>query len=180
MLKQEHNQSITQTYEYRVETLSVIPGIVAESFDVTTMSDIRFNDLIYRLEVLQKDKDEKEKQLELKKQADNDEEARIKTEAEILEKKNQARMKKEESIRRRQAKEAAKNENNINMKKVALEKSFIDKREEANSKIKTHEQVIKEDIEKLNSLITESIDSIPKKEAKPVKKKGRPKKKVEE
>lgn len=173
ILKSEFNQRVTQTLDYRVETLSKFE-IDTKGLDLTKMPDIAFNDLVFRLEVLQKEKLQKESELEKKKLLDEEAENRLKLELEEKEKLELERIKKEEQDRIEQMNRVSESEKQIISKKENLEKSFIEKREKL-TKEKSKEEIIKSDIQTIDNLIEKSIGNLPQKE---VKRKGRPKKVV--
>lgn len=160
-LRRAYLQSVTQSLEYRIKILSVFPSVNVGEYDLDKMPNIQFNDLVSRLELLQKDKLEKEKEFELKLQLGKEELERKKLETEELEKKDIERKSKEEFERIEQAKRVSEKEKEIISKKEKLESVFIEKREEEASKIKTEEQVIKEEIKNIDSLIGETIKDIP-------------------
>ena len=184
ILKGQFNQRITQTLDYRLQTLSVFSSVNVDEYDLSKMPDLLFNDLVFRLDVLQKDKLKKENELELQKQLDKEKEEQSKIKKEELTQKEIVRLEKEELDRIEQGKRVSENTKKIIHKKETLEKSFEEKRNGELAKVKTKEQLIKEEINTIDSLLDKTIDSIPEKtEVNPKEKvekvkakKGRPKK----
>lgn len=170
VLRRAYLQSITQSLEYRRKTLSIFSNINIDEYNLDKMSDIQFNDLVSRLELLQEEKFKKEKELELKLQFEKKELERKELEAKELEKKDIERKSKEEFARIEQIKRVSEREKEIINKKERLENTFIEKREEEISKIKTKEQVIKEEIENIDSLINKTVKDIPELDSKQIEK----------
>jgi len=179
-LRREYNQSITQTPEFRLGTLSAIPNIVAESFDVSTMSDVHFNDLVNRLTLLHKDKEKKEDELKLQKQLEEEKTKGLKIKNENFVLKELARKEKEELDRIEQTKRVSKTESKTIQKKEELEKSIIERTKQPEEKSK--KEVIKSEIENIDSLLEKSLGEFPERSEKEVeevkskKKLGKPKK----
>ena len=189
ILKGQFNQRVTQTLDYRLKALSVFSSVNVDEYDLDRMPDLLFNDLVFRLDALQKDKLKKESELELQKKLEEDKRELSKVEEEELAQKENIRLKKEELDRIEQIKRVSENTKGLIDKKESLEKSFEEKRNEELSKIKTKEQLIQDEINNIDSLLDKTIDSIPEKtEVNPIQnekiektkvkaKKGRPKKK---
>jgi len=188
-LKGQFNQRVTQTLDYRLKALSVFSSVNVDEYDLDRMPDLLFNDLVFRLDALQKDKLKKESELELQKKLEEDKRELSKIKEEELAGKEIIRLEKEELDRIEQIKRVSENTKGLIDKKESLEKSFEEKRNEELSKIKTKEQLIQEEINNIDSLLEKTIDSIPEKtEVNPIQnekiekikvktKKGRPKKK---
>ena len=189
ILKGQFNQRVTQTLDYRLKALSVFSSVNVDEYDLDRMPDLLFNDLVFRLDALQKDKLKKESELELQKKLEEDKRELSKIKEEELAGKEIIRLEKEELDRIEQIKRVSENTKGLIDKKESLEKSFEEKRNEELSKIKTKEQLIQEEINNIDSLLEKTIDSIPEKtEVNPIQnekiekikvktKKGRPKKK---
>jgi hypothetical protein len=165
ILKSKDNQKVTQTLDYRIDLLSKF-DIDTKELDLVTMPDLKFNDLIFRLETLKNEKLEKEEKLKSEKKLVEQKQKKIQVELDKKEKLEVKRKAKEEADRIEQANRTSETEKNIIKKKEVLENSFIEKRE-SQSKPKTIEEVINTDIQTIDSLVEKSINELPKKKIDP-------------
>jgi hypothetical protein len=162
ILKGIYNQRVTQTLDYRIEQLSKF-DIDTRDYDIEKMPDLVFNDLIFRLDALNKEKEEKESILKAKLETEKGIEEKEKAKKDELDKKEKERLEKEEKERLAQSQRVLEKEKEINNKKEIREKVFIEQRERQKATIKTENQIIKESIDNINSLVNNSLESIPKK-----------------
>jgi chemotaxis protein histidine kinase CheA len=169
--KVEANKTISQSVDYRLDKLKTFIDVDFSSYDLTKMSDLAFNALLVNLEVAQKDKTEKENQLAELERLKLENEERAKKEKEDSDKKELIRKEEEEKARLKQAESENKKFSEIIEKKESLEKSFIEKREKTAVKQKTENELIKENIDKIDNLVNKSISSLPVKTKKVSKKK---------
>jgi hypothetical protein len=160
LLRAEYNNRITQSQKYRTQTLSEFQ-VNANDYDLEKMSDILFNNLVDNLNAMKREREKKELFLESQKQIENEEKERIEIESKERIEKEKQRINKEEELRLEQAKKASEYENKINDEKNKREKIVAEK-----LKIKpkiTLEQETQNNINKIDSLIERSIDTLPKK-----------------
>jgi len=166
--KLKNNKSITQSLEYRQNLLEKF--VTTQEYDLKSLTDIQFNDLIDRLTVLKKQREEKEKEL-----SDKAKEKKLK--AEELEKLKgkkaeelEAKKEKEEKDRLEQIESEKKREANLKEKRDTIKKSF----RKPSPPPKTEDEKTEDDIEKLAKVAEKSLDKVKKK---PVKKKSKKKSK---
>ena len=94
MSKREHNKTIIQTVEYRKAMLSRLTN--KNPKDLSVMTDIQFNDLLAKLEALQKEKEVRKKAIDEMKKSEELEDRKEK-EKRNYKKKN---LKKKENVKK--------------------------------------------------------------------------------
>lgn len=162
MSKREHNKTIIQTVEYRKAMLSRLTN--KNPKDLSVMTDIQFNDLLAKLEALQKEKEVRKKAIDEIKKSEELKDRKEKEKRELQEKELEEKRELEEKLRIEQFQRVKENE----VKEIAKREKMQNYVEDRLKIVpeKPEDAKISDEIKKLDNVIDNVIGELEKEDIK--------------